>query len=177
MTNMIASEVHQSLTRLDQLSLSDLAEYFDEQAELCRQEAVKTAKSELERQAAGINYIVSSPRIVMRHLKQGCTRDEALEKTAVIMGIPHGSIERTWMRFLSDKNIKELKRRNTLIIELVAMGFSNADIGRKVNLHPNTVSRIISKARADYAAARIIDNRVIQLALTSGKTKNKKKPR
>ena len=170
-------EIHQNLSKLDHLSLNDLAEYFDYQAELCRQEAVKTAMSEQERQAAGINYIVTSPRIVMRHLKAGYTRDEALERCANELNVPYGSIERSWKHFLHDKSRHELQRRNTLIIELVALGFSNADIGRKVALHPNTVSRIVSKARRQYHVARSVGVEKIHLALRSGKKKRPKKGR
>lgn len=91
-------QIHQNLAKLDHLSLSDLAEYFESQAELCRQQAVKTAHSETERQAASINYIVSSPRIVMRYLRAGYKRDEALQKCANDIGVPYDSIERSWGR-------------------------------------------------------------------------------
>ncbi|MCK5385145.1 MAG: hypothetical protein KAJ29_06160 [Alphaproteobacteria bacterium] len=143
------------LKRLDHLSLNDLADYFEEQADRCRQEAVSCAHSESEQQATGINYLLKAPRIVMRFLRQGHSLSEALENTAASIKVPLGSIERSWQRFLQDKSLYEMKRRNTLIIELAALGFTNADIGKKVGLHSNSVSRIIAKTRADYQAARL----------------------
>ncbi len=147
-----------SLSRLDHLSLRDLAEFFETQADLCRNEAVKNLTNEQERIASGINYLNTIPRVIMRFLKTGCTLKEAISNAANDVNAPIGSVERSWNRFLSDKSVYELRRRNNLIIELACLGFSNSDIGKKVYLHANSVSRIISQARRDYHTARSSDS-------------------
>lgn len=160
--------LHKNLARLDHLSLNDLANFFEDQAEICRHEAVKSATSDLEKQAAGINYLVNAPRLIMRHLKQGHRLNDALKSTSEELKVPLSSIQRTWERFTHDKSIYELKRRNRLIIELAALGFSNSDIGKKVNLHPNSVSRIISKVRKDYYTARSANSDNVNMLLAGG---------
>lgn len=145
---------------LDHITLNDLADFFDGQAENCRQKAIQQAFSNDEKKAAGIDFIIRTPRIVMRHLKTGCTLHEAIRKTAHETSVPETSIKNAWKRFCYDKSLYEMKRRNRLILELATMGFSNADIGRKVNLHPNSVSRIITRARKDYHSGVKQQNRV-----------------
>ena len=156
------------LKRLDHLSLKDMAEYFEHQADYCRHQAVKSARSEVETVAAGASYLVTAPRIVSRYLRKGESLEYALERTAKSLSVPFETIERTWKRFLCDKSLYELRRRNTLILELACLGLTNADIGRKVNLHPNSVSRIISSARSDYRHGRAVDEKKIQMLLLGG---------
>jgi len=111
----------------------------------------------------------------MHFLRQGHSLSDALEKTATSLNVPFGSVERSWQRFLHDKSLYELRRRNTLIIELAALGLTNADIGKKVGLHCNTVSRIISKTRADYQAGRLAEPNKIKMLVNGGVPKEKRK--
>lgn len=152
MFNMV--KIDDELRQLDRYSLADLAEYFDKQAEICRQKALEDTENAAEKQAGAVDFLMRTPRIVMRHLRLGCTLTEAQQKTAALTGAPLGSIENAWSRFCSDKSTYELRRRNRVILELAGMGFANADISRKMALHPNSVSRIISQARSAYHAPR-----------------------
>ena len=148
------TKIDQNLNQMDHLSLRDLADFFENQAEMCREHAHKNALTTDEQQSGAIDFLMRTPRIVMRYLRAGCTLDEALQKTAECTHAPIGSIQRAWRRFLADKSTYELRRRNRLILELASMGFKNADIGRKLGLHPNSVSRIIGQARRAYHTHR-----------------------
>lgn len=156
------------LQRLDHMSLNDMADFFEEQADRFRQEAIGASRTDSERQAAGINYLLKAPRIVMRFLRQGCSLSEALERASASINVPYESVERSWQRFLHDKSLHELKRRNTLIIELAALGLTNSDIGKKVGLHCNSISRIISKARSDYRTARLAEPQKVKMIMGGG---------
>lgn len=144
----------EDLKYVDHYSLRDFAAFLEQTAEIIHEKAKQNAFKPEEAQAGAIDHLMRSSRIVIRHLRKGCTLDEALEKTADDIGAPIDSVKRTWRRFCNDKSIYELRRRNRLIIELASFGFTNAQIGRKVNLHPNSVSRIIGAARRDYHLAR-----------------------
>mgnify|MGYP000536592238 CR=1 FL=1 len=159
----------EKLRNVDHLSLEDMAKFFEEQAEHCRmQAATQKIATDGERIAAGMDFIVRTPRIVIRYLNKGYSLEEAMSRTSTETGAPITSIERAWNRFTHDKSIYETRRRNRLILELAAMGFSNADIGKKVHLHSNSVSRIISRARKDYHKARVVDKKCVKMLLSGG---------
>lgn len=153
-------QFNDKLRWLDYSTLNDLANFFEAHAESCREKAALQVFDDGERNAAAIDCLIISPRIVMRFLRQGCTLSEAQEKTAEDIAAPLELIERSWKRFCYDKSLYELKRRNRLVLELAALGFTNADIGKKVNLHSNSVSRIISKARKDYHSGRAVNDKI-----------------
>src|SRR5687768_4770286 len=121
-------KIQNELQDLDHLSLRDLADFFDKQAELLRHKAMQDCKSSDEKTAGAIDYLLRSPRIVMRHLKHGCTLEEAQQSTADLIGAPVESVKNAWKRFIYDKSHYELRRRNRLIMELATLGFTNADI-------------------------------------------------
>lgn len=159
----------EKLRFVDYLSLEDMAQFFEEQAETLREQAANQISTTDEaRQANAIDFLYRSPRIVMRFLNKGESLEFAIEKTAQETGAPVVSIERAWRRFTQDKNLYTLRRRNRLILELVAMGFTNADIGRKVNLHPNSVSRIIAQTRQEYRQTRGVPEWRVKAVLSGG---------
>lgn len=175
MSNTIP-QLNDKLRFLDHMTLNDMAEYFEQQAELCRQKSAEHAFSELERNCAGMDYLTRTPRIVSRFLRQGCSRSEAFFEASKATGAPLEVIERAWSRFCHDKSIYELKRRNRLILELAAFGMTNADIGRKVHMHPNSVSRIISSARKEFQSTRSVDRSKVDLVLKSGRSYDRGNP-
>ena len=168
MNNKIAPRLEDKLRYIDHITLSDIAEYFEGQAEIMRHKAAQNAAGDAERIAAGINYLLSAPRLVRRSLRKGYNLEQALEIAAKEMQAPISSVKASWGRFCADKSIYELNRRNTLIIELAGLGLTNAQIGKRVNLHANSVSRIISNARKSYRLGRQAGNK-IDLVLHSGK--------
>lgn len=167
----------EKLRYVDHLSLEDMAKYFEEQAEHLRmQAATQKVSTEGERIAVGMDFIVRTPRIIIRFLNKGYSLEEAMQQTEKETNVPIPSIKNAWNRFTHDKSVYEARRRNRLIVELAAMGFTNANIGKKVNLHPNSVSRIISKARKDYHTARRVDEKGIKMLLSSGVPKTDESP-
>lgn len=155
------------LSQVDHFSLNDFAEFLERSADQVRELAVKNSIKPEEQQAGAIDFLLRTPRIVMRHLKSGHSLDDAMALTAKETGAPVGSINRAWRRFCQDKSLYELRRRNRLIIELAAMGFTNAQIGKKVNMHPHSISRIISAARRVHHQARTAQKNV-DLVLNGG---------
>lgn len=168
MSNELQPKLADKLRYLDEMTLQDMAEFFERHADICREQAAQNAASEAEMIAAGINYLLAAPRIVRRYLRQGYCLEKAAEKTAIQENLPLPSVMSSWRRFCHDKSRYELARRNTLIIELAALGLSNADIGKRVNLHPNSVSRIISNARKAYRYGRQASQENFQVVLRSG---------
>lgn len=149
MSNNAPTPAHEKLRYMDHLSLRDMADFFEHQAELIRNQSnYIVAKNNVQaRQSVAIDILITSPRIVLRLLQTGQSLQEAQINAAKEIGAPVSTIENGWKRFCYDKSHYELKRRNRLILELAAMGFSNSDIGKKVFLHPNSVSRIITSQR------------------------------
>lgn len=168
MRNML-SPAQEKLRFVDHMSLNDMASYLEVQAETLRlQAANQQSNSDSGKQAAAMDHLIRTPRVVMRHLNKGMTLDSALEMTANDTGAPIVAIKRAWTRFTHDKSLYEMRRRNRLILELAAMGFTNSEIGKRVNLHCNSVSRIIAQARKAYHKGSQSSLENVGLLLKSG---------
>jgi len=88
-----AIAAHEKLRFVDHLSLEDLACFFEQQAKLCRiQASNQNSISEGEKQAAAMDFILQTPRIVMRHLNKGHTLANAKELTAKNLNLPTTTI-------------------------------------------------------------------------------------
>ena len=164
----MTNNLNEKLKYVDSYTLNDLANYMEKQAEELRAQAAEQAINQSEKNSFAVDHIIRTPRIVMRYLKTGCTLIEAKTKAANDCSLPIGTIDNAWSRFCMDKSNYELKRRNRLILELACLGFTNSDIGKKVGLHPNSVSRIITKARRDYHTGTRANPIELQMLLNGG---------
>lgn len=155
------------LQYVDHHSLNDFAAFLEAAAEQVREQAQANARRPEQEMSGAVNFMLRTPRTVERHLLKGCTLAEAIELTANESGLPADSVKRAWQRFTHQKSNDDLRRRNRLIIELAALGFSDSDIGKKVNLHRNSVNRIINQARRIRHMSRAA-GRNIELVLNGG---------
>lgn len=87
----------------------------------------------------------SSPEVFRQYLAQGLAYEQALDATAAATGLPVETIEYHWRRQNRPDPKAEAEARAIEVLRLAAKGWSNAAIAEKLSLHPNSVSRIISR--------------------------------
>ena len=135
----------------DSKSLEDMADFFELNAEMFRQMAFdKRRDMDKQTERAGM-MIEALPREVLRHIeKDYVDRSTAIQRVSDEYNLPYKTVEGCYSRFTSRRSAHASRMRNRVIIELAALGFTNAQIGKRVDLHPNSVSRIISSWRKAY---------------------------
>jgi len=86
-----------------------------------------------------------SAEIVARHLEKFGRLDQAIEATAHETGILPTTILEHWK--IAEKKRKDITKavRDRQILKMIKNGKSNQEIGQALNLHPTTVSKIISR--------------------------------
>ena len=134
---------------LDYKGLYGLAEFLERQAEICRGRAHKLEQRTVndrhfERQ---LDFYKRLPRIVCKYLRHGQSLPDAKGLAARDADVPFGTVEKYWDDFIATKDKKSMSQRNQLLIDLAAIGFTNAQMAERVGLHANSVSRIISQER------------------------------
>lgn len=135
-----------------------MAEFFEEQANMCRSRAVyfesrTVSTSKIHKELK--YYREELPRFVRRYLRQGYNLDEAIKKASEVSEIPADTVEIYWIYFTRAKRAAEKKRRNDLILYLAEYGFCNQAIGKRVKMHEKSVSRVISQnAPSDFVRGR-----------------------
>lgn len=146
---MIGDKIDDTLTDLDFTALYRLAEYHEKQATIARARAfsLQRYRDQEIKVAQDIEFYKSSPKIVMRYLKQGHDIDRSIALTADHTSIKEITVRSWWNRFLDDKSKKAVRQRNALAYEMSALGISNVAIAERLNLHEVTVSRILKKER------------------------------
>lgn len=142
-------KVDPALLGLDPPALFRIAEYMERQAEiilaLARKKQLKIDQgTEIDRQ---IKYLKETPSIVIRILRRGCSLEEAIAETSKISDAPIVTIEKHWENFLHTNNKNTVAQRNKLIRDLHSLGLTNVAIAQRLDLHPVSVSRILSSAK------------------------------
>lgn len=92
-----------------------------------------------------VKFLKDTPKTVIRMLRRGHSLEEALKETSKICDVPIVTISKHWDNFLKEKNQKSVAERNKLLKDLHALGLSNVTIAKRLDLHPVSVSRILSK--------------------------------
>ena len=137
-----------ALLNLDYKALFSMADYLHRQSEIVlalarKKQAKEDEKLETERR---IMCLQESYKTVMRMLRRGMSLSEAIEETAKIIQTPITTIEKRWEDFLADTNRTNSRQRHILIRDLSSIGITNVEIGRRLGMHPVTISRILSRA-------------------------------
>ncbi len=148
--------IDRHLISLGFMELYALAEFFDHKAEECRARAsyFESRQASSDSFKRELQYMRDElPRVVAKQLRHGHTLDTAIQKTAEITAIPCDTIEIHWTYFTRAKRRRDRENRNKLIVQLAEYGLSNDAIGKRLRLHPNSVSRIISET-AGYGFRR-----------------------
>ncbi len=91
-----------------------------------------------------LQFLEKLPQTVCKYLRQGHSAVQACELTSTHTEVALATVQAHWRRFLTEKSEVSMAQRNRLIMDLAALGLTNALIGDRVGLHANSVSRIIS---------------------------------
>lgn len=137
------NDFNKILNRLDAESLEALADTCDI---LAHQARILVASHNLKAtQRAEINKRFEScgntPQLVAQKITDGSPVDNAIQAVAAETGIPIETIRLYWRRWL--RSPERQRQRTALILALASRGATNAQIGERVGLHANSVSRII----------------------------------
>jgi len=87
----------------------------------------------------------SAGEMLATYLVNGQTADQALETVAKITGLEIDALRLVLPRA---KKTAAGGRRDRQIMQLVAKGWKDCEIGQKFSLHPKSVNRIIARIRA-----------------------------
>jgi len=139
--------IDETLVDLDFNSLFRLAEWHEKQATVARARAHrleqrKATDMHIDRE---IKYLQTLPQYVMKYLRQGHDLDGAIKLAADHTDCPPLTVRARWKKFISIKNSADMAQRNRLIKDLAEFGLTNEQIGKRVALHKNSVSRLLSK--------------------------------
>ncbi len=85
------------------------------------------------------------PEKIIRALENGAELDSACAQIDAEEKAPEGFALAHWNDFIRSSNRAFTARRYQLIYRYAEVGYSNEEIGHKLGLHPNSVSRILRK--------------------------------
>lgn len=135
----------------DSKSLEDFADFLEKNAEILRQMAFEKRRDMDKKMARAGMFLEALPREVLRHIENDYVdRVTAIQRVSDKYNLPFATVEGCYKRFTSRRSMHTARLRNRTIIELAALGMKNAEIGDRVNLHPHSVSRIVSKWRKQH---------------------------
>ena len=146
----LAVKIDTDLLNLGFHDLHTVADYFDKQVDIKRARAFRSEYAATLQDRLHIREKFLSgdiPKMVYKQLRRGMGEKRAFEEVATIAGIPARTVEVRWINYCKARKKRALRDRNTKIYELAVLGHSNDEIGKRFNLHPNSVSRIISQEK------------------------------
>jgi hypothetical protein len=129
-------------------ALYKLAAWHDKQATIIRAWAHRLElSSEMKGQVDKRHkFLQQLPATVAKYLRQGIQLQTAIVMTSQHANVPIETVEARWRDWINNKNGQSLDERNRLIVDLSSI-LKNAQIGERVGMHPNSVSRIISQEK------------------------------
>lgn len=143
--------VDETLLDLDHKDLYRLAEWHEKQAGVLRSRAYRLEEraDDSVRIDRRLRFFQQLPRAVQTYLRHGHALPDALGLVARDNGVPVATVENYWRKFISGKSKRDKGERNTLMLDLAALGLTNPKIGERVGLHEKSVSRILSRIRRE----------------------------
>ena len=145
----MSNQIDETLTMVCWQDLYRMADFHDKQAVIIRSRAQKLQQRAHSGQMVDqqIKFLKNTPKTVMRYLKLGHCIDRALQLTADHTDTPKVTIKAHWKNFTDSKKQNDIKLRDNLIMEMHGLGLSNVAISNRIDLHPVSVSRILSKKK------------------------------
>lgn len=127
--------------------LDELARAHEEQAAVLRAAASRRREELAIRDStkARMKALDKLPAMVSKFESQGMTRADALACVALTTGVQPNTIALRMHRAEKQAKADQRAARDHAVIDLAAAGHSNAEIGRRVSIHRDTVSRIIKR--------------------------------
>lgn len=149
MNTMNENIIDSALVDLDWRSLYRLAEFHDKQAIVFRSRANKLQQREniKERSRLKVEFLHSLPKYVLKYLKQGHTIDIAIDLTTKTTDVPEVTVRSHWKNFVRSKSQETMILRNSTMLDMHFLGFTNVEISKRLDLHPVTVSRVLKKMK------------------------------
>lgn len=143
--------VDESLLDLGHKDLYRLAEWHEKQAMVLRSRAHRLEERAEDniRIDRRLRFFQQLPRAVQTYLRHGHALHDALGLVARDNGVPVATVDNYWRKFISGKSKRDMGERNTLMLDLAALGLTNPQIGERVGLHEKSVSRILSRIRRE----------------------------
>ena len=132
-----------TLRGLEPDQLLELAEAHERQAAVLRAAATRrTEEIDMHRATkAHFEKLAGAPALVDQYEREGVDRATAISVTAFRLDVPAATVS-TYLR----KREKQRKTdRDGEVVRLICEGHSNAEIARRVGVHPGTVARIVQR--------------------------------
>lgn len=108
----------------------------------------KIARENDEREAAArqrVDYMADSYKTVLEYLSKGYnSTDSAIAAAARDLALPEFTVAGWWKNWVKRRDAAARAERDRVIVDLVKLGVSNKDIGARLGVHPNTVTRAIN---------------------------------
>ena len=135
------------LARLDGDALTELADYFESLARVFRaQSQYRLAQAACQRRiAAELDHDSDSGRVAADLVAAGADPDQVVDQLAQMHQVPRETITHYLKRAQADRAKAAKMERDRRIMKRAGRGWSNKQIADSEGLHPNTVSRIITK--------------------------------
>jgi DNA-binding NarL/FixJ family response regulator len=92
-----------------------------------------------------VDACFSSSQVLENFLTSGLPYEAALDAASAQTGIIPETIAYHWKKALHARKNDTSGGRAIEVVRLAAKGWTNAEIGKELGIHPNSVSRIISK--------------------------------
>lgn len=136
-----------TLRGLEPAQLIELAKAHEQQAAALRAAAERRAEETAMHRAtkARMDTLDRLPAMVARFEGQGMTRGEALACVALSTGVPAGTVAQRMFRAEKKAKADQRAARERAVMSLATSGHGNAEIARRVGVHPGTVARIVQR--------------------------------
>lgn len=140
-------DLPKDLLDLDHASMERLGNWFSIMASVCADRAgnLRQIASREARCEARTDFLrEAGPRVLHKLQQRYNSRESAVEAVAREMNVPAFTVEAQFRAFLKSKKREDMEARRKLVISLVRVPMSNAEIAAHIGVHRNTISSIIS---------------------------------
>jgi hypothetical protein len=143
------NNIDTELIGLDRNALHSIAAWHDKQAQALRERAKRIEGANLanDDNRRRLRSFDDLHKYVINQLKLGHSLPDAILRTAAQIDAPVNTVKVYWKKFVKAEDKKTLAERNAFMLHMAGIGTTNANIGALVNMHPNSVSRVLSKER------------------------------
>ncbi|GEM_PF-3974446 len=155
---MNIADVNAPLYQMDAPALYQLAIHYENKSVALKAMAEKLMQRDdyKDRNTRELAFYKRLPDTVRKFMKQGHPIEIALDLAAGHAGVKYKTVQTYWQKYVTSKDKADIARKHDDCISLFSVGFTNAQIGRALNYHPNHVSRVRSEMRKlEQFAARM----------------------
>lgn len=129
-------------------SLERIANWHEKMAKICRARSQKMQKIELSEKICQerVDYMADSYKLVLHYLSRGYNSTEsAISAAARDLDLTEDCVLGWWKNWKKNSDQATRTERNRVVVDLVRLGITNKDIAKRLEIHPNTVTRAINE--------------------------------